>query len=138
MEQPAGAVSQPFSPLARDYVDMEAYVGVAWLGTAADDRWVGVGPSFGGAIDIGRAPYWGGIYAIVANFHPKSGVVDPSTGTTPNLVTTSAGWRGKAAVHLGGSFCSNVTANPSASPTTPPRSASPPTASRSERQSASV
>jgi hypothetical protein len=97
-------VPQPAGLLARDYVDVEAHGGVAWLGSAGDDRWSSVGPSFGVAIDVGRAPLWGGIYVDVALFDAKSGVVDPETGRSPLLVATSAGWHGKAAVRLGGSL----------------------------------
>ena len=62
------------------------------------------GPSFGVVIDAGRPPYWGGIYVDVALFDAKSGVVDPETGERPLLVATSAGWHGKAAVHIAGSL----------------------------------
>jgi hypothetical protein len=102
--EPAGAVSQPASPLARDYVDLEAHGGVAWLGSAADDRWTTTGPSFGASVDFGRAPYWAGVYVDVALYPARSGVIDPSTGTKPRLATTSAGWHGKVAVHIARAF----------------------------------
>jgi hypothetical protein len=100
----AAAVPPPPSPLAADYVDIEAHGGVAWLGTAGDDRWASTGGSFGATVDFGRAPTWGGVYVDVALYGVRNGVVDPTTGTAPRLVTTSAGWHGKAAVHLGRSF----------------------------------
>jgi hypothetical protein len=103
-EDPAHAVSRPVDPLAMDYVDLEAHGGVAWLGSAGDDRWTSMGPTFGTAVDFGRAPYWGGVYVDVAIYEARSGVVDPTTGTAPRLVTTSAGWHGKAAVRLARSF----------------------------------
>ena len=88
------------NPLARDYVDIGLRGGPAWRGNAADSRYAPVGWGLGMTIDIGRAPFWGGVYADVAIFDARSGIVDPATNQPPEVLALSAGWRAKIAVRL--------------------------------------
>jgi hypothetical protein len=89
------------NPLARDYVDIGIHGGIAWRGNVADNtRYAPFGANLGATIDIGRAPYWGGIYADVADFGSRAGVVDPITDRSPKVVAISAGWRAKVAIQL--------------------------------------
>jgi hypothetical protein len=96
----ADAVSAEPNPLARDYVDIGLHAGLAWRGNVADSRYDPFGLNFGVAIDVGRAPFWGGIYADGADFGARSGVVDPATNDSPRIWAISAGWRGKVAIRL--------------------------------------
>jgi hypothetical protein len=88
------------NPLDRDYVDLGLHFGPAFHGTVVDSRYSAVGYGGGMTLDIGRPPYWGGVYADVGMFSGKSGVVDPLNNERPKLGLTSAGWRGKAAIRL--------------------------------------
>lgn len=88
------------NPLARDYVDIGLHLGPAWRGNVADGRYAPFGLSGGATIDIGRAPYWGGIYSDVAIFDGRAGVLDPKTTQPVTLMTVSAGWRAKIAIRL--------------------------------------
>jgi hypothetical protein len=88
------------NPLARDYVDIGLHVGPAWRGNVADGRYDPFGWSAGATIDIGRAPYWGGVYSDVAIFDARAGTVDPKTNDPPEVTVISAGWRAKVAVRL--------------------------------------
>jgi hypothetical protein len=100
---PAAAGDTPApepNPLARDYVDVGLHGGVAWRGNLADSRYDPFGLNLGVTIDIGRAPFWGGIYSEGAIFNARGGVVDPTTNTAPEVWAISAGWRGKVAIRL--------------------------------------
>src|SRR4051794_35448180 len=59
-----GAAPQQ-NPLAPDYVDIGIHGGIAWRGNVADSRYAPFGFNLGATIDVGRAPFWGGIYADV-------------------------------------------------------------------------
>lgn len=89
------------NPLARDYVDIGLRGGPAWRGNSADDRYSQFGWVLGMTIDIGRAPFWGGVYADIAQFDARAGVLDPASGQPPGVNAISAGWRAKTAVRLG-------------------------------------
>lgn len=88
------------NPLARDYVDIGIHGGTAWRGNVADSRYAPFGFNLGATIDIGRAPFWGGIYADAADFAGRDGVVDPITDHSPRFRAISAGWRAKVAIRL--------------------------------------
>jgi hypothetical protein len=88
------------NPLARDYVDIGIHFGPAWRANIADGRYAPFGLGGGVTIDIGRAPYWGGIYSDVAIFTARDGVVDPKTNDPPEVSVISAGWRAKIAIRL--------------------------------------
>jgi hypothetical protein len=98
----AGVSVRTSSPdiLARDYVDIELHGGPAWRGNALDDRYSPVGYGLGMTFDIGKAPYWGGIYVHVGIFNSKEGIVDPANGEKPFVALSSAGYRGKLAIRL--------------------------------------
>lgn len=88
------------NPLARDYVDIGLHGGVAWRGNVADSRYDPFGLNLGVTIDVGRAPFWGGIYSEGAIFNARGSVVDPVTNSAPQIWAISAGWRGKVAIRL--------------------------------------
>jgi len=88
------------NPLARDYVDIGLRGGPAWRGNTVDGRYSQFGPVLGLTIDIGRAPFWGGIYADIAQFDARAGAVDPKTGEPFTVRAISAGWRAKVAIRL--------------------------------------
>ena len=88
------------NPLARDYVDVGIHGGVAWRGNVADSRYDPFGLNLGATIDIGRAPFWGGIYSDAAIFNARGSAVDPTTNSAPEVWAISAGWRGKVAIRL--------------------------------------
>src|SRR4051812_28977244 len=88
------------NPLARDYVDMGLHGGVAWRGNVADGRYDPFGVNLGVTIDVGRAPFWGGIYSEGALFNARGSAVDPVTNSAPEIRAISAGWRGKVAIRL--------------------------------------
>ncbi len=96
----AAAPAPEPNPLARDYVDIGIHSGIAWRGNVADSRYAPFGFNLGVTIDIGRAPYWGGIYADLADFGGRDGVVDPITDRSPQVIAISAGWRAKVAIRL--------------------------------------
>jgi hypothetical protein len=96
----AAAAAPETNPLARDYVDLGIHGGIAWRGNVADSRYAPFGLNLGVTIDIGRAPYWGGIYADAAEFGGRDGVVDPITDRSPRVRAISAGWRAKVAIRL--------------------------------------
>jgi hypothetical protein len=96
----ADAAAPEPKPLARDYVDIGIHGGIAWRGNVADSRYAAFGFNLGATIDVGRAPYWGGIYADVADFGGRDGVVDPVTDHSPRVRAISAGWRAKVAIRL--------------------------------------
>jgi hypothetical protein len=87
-------------PLARDYVDIGIRGGLAWRGNTADSRYSPFGWGLGMTIDFGRAPFWGGIYADIAVFGARAGVVDPKVMDPPSVTAVSAGWRAKVAIRL--------------------------------------
>lgn len=88
------------NPLARDYVDIGLHGGPAWRGNVVDSRYSPFGVSAGATIDVGRAPYWGGIYSEVAQFDGQNGFVDPATNLPPRVRAISAGARAKLAIRL--------------------------------------
>ena len=86
--------------LALDYVDVGVHGGPVWRGNLGDERFSALGVGVGLTIDIGRAPYWLGIYSDVAIINANDGVVDPTNNERPRLEAISAGWRAKVAVRL--------------------------------------
>ena len=96
----ADAAAPEPNPLARDYVDIGIHGGIAWRGNVADSRYAPLGFNLGATIDIGRAPFWGGIYSDVSDFGGRNGVVDPVTDHSPGVRAISAGWRAKVAIRL--------------------------------------
>jgi hypothetical protein len=100
---PPSTVSLPTevpSPLASDYVDVGLHAGPAWRGNAVDSRYSAFGYGLGMTLDIGRAPYWGGVYVDVGILNSKAGVVDPANNEKPSIILTSGGYHGKVAIRL--------------------------------------
>jgi hypothetical protein len=100
LEPPAAPGTTGADRLALDYVDVGIHGGPAWRGNLGDQRFSALGVGLGLTIDIGRAPYWLGIYSDVAIINAKDGVVDPTNNERPGLEAISAGGRAKVAVRL--------------------------------------